>query len=104
MVLFGGKIRRSKLPDNGQVQPQITERKLRLAQLAVYNQKIALLRRIVLLAEEVQRAEADAEVEKQGFKDKARAAYEKAYAMATAHNPPAAFSRPFARKKIGSTS
>ena len=39
--------------------------------------------------------------EKQGLKDKASASYEKAYALATAHNPPAAFTRPFARKKIG---
>lgn len=39
--------------------------------------------------------------EKLGQADKARALYEQAYAMATAHNPPAVFSRPFARKKLG---
>ncbi len=33
--------------------------------------------------------------------DRARALYGKAYAMATAHNPPSAFARPFARKKLG---
>jgi tetratricopeptide (TPR) repeat protein len=38
--------------------------------------------------------------EKLGQADKARAAYQKAYGLATAHNPPAAFTRPFARKKI----
>jgi tetratricopeptide (TPR) repeat protein len=31
----------------------------------------------------------------------AKALYEKAYGLATAHNPPAAFARPFARKKLG---
>jgi tetratricopeptide (TPR) repeat protein len=35
-----------------------------------------------------------------GQSDKARSSYEKAYALATAHNPPAAFARPFARKKL----
>lgn len=39
--------------------------------------------------------------EKQGQADKAKAQYRKAYDMATAHNPPAAFVRPFARKKLG---
>ena len=39
--------------------------------------------------------------EKQGRAAEARAAYEKSYAAATSHNPPAAFSRPFARKKLG---
>ena len=40
--------------------------------------------------------------EKLGQADKAKAGYEKAYSLATAHNPPAAFVRPFARKKLGS--
>lgn len=39
--------------------------------------------------------------ERMGRQDEAKALYEKAYAMATAHNPPAAFVRPFARKKLG---
>lgn len=39
--------------------------------------------------------------EKLGEKDKAMECYRKA-AATTAHNPPAAFARPFARKKIGS--
>src|SRR5688572_29803775 len=39
--------------------------------------------------------------EKLGQPEKARALYQKAYDMATAHNPPAAFARPFARKKLG---
>jgi Flp pilus assembly protein TadD len=38
--------------------------------------------------------------EKMGQADKAREAYQQAYAMATAHNPPAAFARPFARNKL----
>jgi hypothetical protein len=38
--------------------------------------------------------------EKRGQAAKARELYEKAYALATAHNPPAAFTRPFARKKL----
>lgn len=38
--------------------------------------------------------------EKLGDKDKAMEAYRKA-AATTAHNPPAAFARPFARKKLG---
>jgi tetratricopeptide (TPR) repeat protein len=40
--------------------------------------------------------------EKMGQPDKAKALYEKAYTLATAHNPPSAFARPYARKKIGS--
>jgi tetratricopeptide (TPR) repeat protein len=39
--------------------------------------------------------------EKQGDAAKAREAFERSYALALAHNPPAAFSRPFARKKLG---
>ncbi len=39
--------------------------------------------------------------DKLGQPEKARAAYEKAYAQAMAHNPPAAFARPFARKQLG---
>jgi len=38
--------------------------------------------------------------EKLGDKDKAMEAYKKA-SVTTAHNPPAAFARPFARKKLG---
>jgi tetratricopeptide (TPR) repeat protein len=38
--------------------------------------------------------------EKLGQKAKAREFYQKAYDLATAHNPPAAFVRPFARKKL----
>jgi Flp pilus assembly protein TadD len=38
--------------------------------------------------------------EQMGQADQARALYEKAYGLATSHNPPAAFSRPFARKKL----
>lgn len=38
--------------------------------------------------------------EKLGEKEKAMEAYKKAYASARAHNPPAAFARPFARKKV----
>jgi tetratricopeptide (TPR) repeat protein len=41
--------------------------------------------------------------EKLGQQEKARALYQKAYDLATAHNPPAAFARPFARKKLGLT-
>ena len=33
--------------------------------------------------------------------EQAKAAYQKAYDLATAHNPPAAFARPFAAKKLG---
>ena len=40
--------------------------------------------------------------EKLGQKDKAREFYQKAYDLATGHNPPAAFVRPFARKKLAS--
>lgn len=39
--------------------------------------------------------------EKLGQADKAKELYRKAYQQATAHNPPAAFTRPFARKKLG---
>ena len=39
--------------------------------------------------------------EKMGQPDKAKALYGKAYGMATAHNPPSAFARPFTRKKLG---
>jgi tetratricopeptide (TPR) repeat protein len=39
--------------------------------------------------------------ERQGRAADAKAMYEKAYTMATAHNPPAAFARRFARKKLG---
>jgi len=40
--------------------------------------------------------------EKLGQKDKAKEFYQKAYDFATAHNPPAAFVRPYARKKLAS--
>jgi Flp pilus assembly protein TadD len=39
--------------------------------------------------------------EKMGKDAEAKANYRKAYDLATAHNPPAAFVRPFARKKLG---
>lgn len=39
--------------------------------------------------------------ERMGQKGQATALYEKAYGLATSHNPPAAFVRPFARKKLG---
>ena len=39
--------------------------------------------------------------ERQGRQDEAKATYQKAYDLATAHNPPSAFARPFARKKLG---
>jgi tetratricopeptide (TPR) repeat protein len=39
--------------------------------------------------------------EKQGRADEAKAMYQKAYDLAGGHNPPAVFSRPFARKKLG---
>lgn len=39
--------------------------------------------------------------EKLGHAEQAQAAYQKAYDLATAHNPPAAFARPFAAKKLG---
>ena len=38
--------------------------------------------------------------EKLGQADKAKALYQKAYDLATGHNPPAAFTRPAARKKL----
>jgi len=41
--------------------------------------------------------------EKLGDQDKAKALYQKAYDLATSHNPPAAFARPFARTKLGLT-
>jgi len=39
--------------------------------------------------------------EKLGQSDKAKEYYQKAYDLSTAHNPPAAFTRPFVRKKLG---
>jgi len=39
--------------------------------------------------------------ERQGRRDEAQAAYRQAYDLATAHNPPAAFARPYARRKLG---
>lgn len=39
--------------------------------------------------------------ERLGQQEKATALFRKAYDLATAHNPPAAFARPFARKKLG---
>ena len=33
--------------------------------------------------------------------EEAKALYRKAYDLATGHNPPAAFVRPFVRKKLG---
>ena len=39
--------------------------------------------------------------ERLGQQDKAGALYQKAYDLATSHNPPAAYARPFARKKLG---
>jgi tetratricopeptide (TPR) repeat protein len=39
--------------------------------------------------------------EREGKKQEADAMYRQAYDMATAHNPPAAFVRPFVRKKLG---
>jgi len=39
--------------------------------------------------------------EKLGDAANAKAYYQKAYDLATSHNPPAAFARPFARKKLG---
>ena len=38
--------------------------------------------------------------ERLGQEEKARATYQKAYELATSHNPPAAFTRPAARKKL----
>lgn len=39
--------------------------------------------------------------ERMGRQGEANAMYKKAYGMATGHNPPAAFVRPFVRKKLG---
>jgi tetratricopeptide (TPR) repeat protein len=39
--------------------------------------------------------------EKTGRAEQAKELYQKAYDLATSHNPPAAFARPFARKKLG---
>jgi len=39
--------------------------------------------------------------EKMGHASVAREWYQKAYDLATAHNPPSVFTRPFARKKLG---
>jgi tetratricopeptide (TPR) repeat protein len=39
--------------------------------------------------------------EKQGRASDSKAMWQKAYEMATSHNPPAAFTRPFARRKLG---
>lgn len=39
--------------------------------------------------------------EKTARPERAKELYQKAYDLATSHNPPAAFSRPFARKKLG---
>ena len=39
--------------------------------------------------------------EKQGKSAEAKALWQKAYDLATAHNPPAAYARPLARKKLG---
>jgi tetratricopeptide (TPR) repeat protein len=39
--------------------------------------------------------------EKQGDATRTTAMYQKAHELATGHNPPAAYSRPFARKKLG---
>jgi len=39
--------------------------------------------------------------EKLGDSAKAKALYEKSYSLATAHNPPSAFARPYTRKKLG---
>ncbi len=39
--------------------------------------------------------------EKQGDAAKAKALYEKSYSLATGHNPPSAFARPYTRKKLG---
>ena len=41
--------------------------------------------------------------ERLGQQDKANVLFRKAYDIATAHNPPAAYSRPFTRKKLGIT-
>ena len=39
--------------------------------------------------------------EREGHAEKAKALYQKAYNLATAHNPPSAYVRPLARKKLG---
>lgn len=39
-------------------------------------------------------------VERQGNRTRARELYQRAYDLATGHNPPAAFTRPAARKKL----
>lgn len=39
--------------------------------------------------------------EQKGESEKAKALYQRAYELATGHNPPAAFTRSNARKKIG---
>jgi tetratricopeptide (TPR) repeat protein len=39
--------------------------------------------------------------ERLGHADRARELYQRAYDLATGHNPPAAFARPFARRKLG---
>ena len=41
--------------------------------------------------------------ERLGRQDDAKATYQQAYDLATGHNPPAAFVRPFVRKKLGLT-
>jgi tetratricopeptide (TPR) repeat protein len=40
-------------------------------------------------------------LERMGRQDEAKTAYRQAYDLATAHNPPAAFVRPFVRRKLG---
>ncbi len=40
--------------------------------------------------------------ERQGNRARARELYQRAYDLATGHNPPAAFTRPAARKKLAS--
>lgn len=40
-------------------------------------------------------------LERRGRPDEAKVVYRKAYDLATGHNPPAAFVRPFAREKLG---
>jgi tetratricopeptide (TPR) repeat protein len=42
--------------------------------------------------------------EKMGQPDKAKTLFEKSFSLATAHNPPAAFARPYTRKKLGLSS
>ncbi|MEP6732835.1 MAG: hypothetical protein ABJE10_19480 [bacterium] len=41
--------------------------------------------------------------EKMDQRDKAKSLYEKSYSLSTAHNPPSAFARPYARRKLGAT-